>query len=108
MFQLRRADTEEPATRDRTVATGHLSGRFAFVPAVAHRQLRERAETLRVRRSELTEEFTLSDFQARYDGRAVILFVHKDGRTTVANEQVKLPRRGATLIALLPQERPTR
>ena len=102
VFQLRRADTEEPAAPERTVAAGHLSGRFAFVPALTHRQLRDRTDSLRVRRTDLTEEFTLADFQAKYGGEAVILFVHKDGRTTVANEEAKLPDRDATLIAMLP------
>ena len=102
VFQLRRADSEEPSDHERTVAAGHLSGRFAFVPALTHRQLRERAETLRVRRTDLTDGFTLSDFREQYDGQAVVMFVHKDGRTTVANEQTKLPERDATLIAMVP------
>ena len=102
VFQLRRADSDEPAAHERTVAAGHLSGRFAFVPALTHRQLRERAEALQVRRTDLTREFTLTDFHARYDGQAVVMFVHKDGRTTVANEQTKLPERDATLIAMVP------
>ncbi|HET7357010.1 MAG TPA: cation:proton antiporter [Nocardioidaceae bacterium] len=102
VFQLRRADSEEPSAHERTVAAGHLSGRFAFVPALTHRQLRDRAEALRVRRTDLTRAFTLQDFQARYDGQAVVMFVHKDGRTTVANEQTKLPERDATLIAMVP------
>ena len=102
VFQLRRADSEEPSAPERTVAAGHLSGRFAFVPALTHRQLRDRAEALRVRRTDLTAEFTLDDFRAKYDGQAVVMFVHKDGRTTVANEQTRLPERDATLIAMVP------
>ncbi|HEU5044652.1 MAG TPA: sodium:proton antiporter [Nocardioidaceae bacterium] len=102
VFQLRRADSDEPTAHERTVAAGHLSGRFAFVPALTHRQLRERSEALQVRRTDLTKEFTLTDFQARYDGQAVVMFVCKDGRTTVANEETKLPERDATLIAMVP------
>ena len=57
----------------------------------------------RVKRILLSKELTLADFQERHNGQAVILFVHKDGKTFVAHQGMKLPERDATLISLVPR-----
>ena len=103
VFQLRRREQEEGWVGKRETA-GHLSARYAFVPPLSHVELEQRMNTgMQVKKTRLSKEFTLADFQERHNGQAVILFVHKDGKISVAHTRRKLPERDATLISLVPR-----
>lgn len=104
VFQLRRSTQQgRAATSSRTDAAGHLTGRSAFRPALSHPEMQERVGSgMRVKRIRLDGDFTLADFSERYDGKAVVMFVHREGQTSVANEETKLPHKNADLVALVP------
>jgi hypothetical protein len=84
-------------------AAGHLTARAAFVPALSHRELARRVdEGMHVQRTDLTDDFTLTDLRTKCDGQEVLLFLHKDGHTQVVHDGLKLPEKDATLVYLAP------
>ncbi|HET6627083.1 MAG TPA: cation:proton antiporter, partial [Nocardioidaceae bacterium] len=103
VFQLRRDEQQDGTTNKKRDTAGHLTARSAFVPALSYGDLEDRVDSgMTVRRTRLSGEHTLADFTARYDGRQVVMFVHKDGQTQVATESTKLPEKDGVLIALVP------
>ncbi len=103
VFALRRTEQQGGRASARKDAAGHLTARAPFLPALSHPELLQRLEAgMRVKRTRLTAEFTLADLQARYDARAVLLFVHRDGTTQVVHEGTKLPERDAEVVFLAP------
>lgn len=102
VYQLHRGDeTDSPAAARRNPA-GHLSGRFPFAPALSYDELRGRLESgMTVKCTALSQEFSLTDFRARYGADTVVMFVHQDGKLDVVREDTKLPERHGSLIALV-------
>lgn len=103
VYQLRRSEQREGRASTRKDAAGHLTGRAAFVPPLSHRELQERVQSgMEVRRTRLTDEFTLSDLRSTYDGQLVLMFVRKDGSTTLVHEDMKLPEKDVDVVFLGP------
>ena len=103
VYQLRRSEQREGRVSTRKDAASHLTGRAAFVPPLSHRELQERVRSgMEVRRTRLTDEFTLSDLRSTYDGQLVLMFVRKDGSTTLVHEDMKLPEKDADVVFLGP------
>jgi NhaP-type Na+/H+ or K+/H+ antiporter len=103
VFQLRRTEQQEGRVSTRKDAAGHLTGRAAFVPPLSHRELHERVQSgMEVRRARLTDEFTLSDLRSAYDGQLVLMFLRKEGSTTLVHEDMKLPEKDADVVFLGP------
>lgn len=102
VYQLRRRDETDGPGGSRRNPAGHLSGRFPFAPALSYDQLRERLEAgMRLKRTNLSKDFSLSDFRERYGSGAIIMFVHQDGKLNVVRNDTKLPERSGSLIALV-------
>ena len=57
---------------------------------------------MRVRRTKLTDQFTLDDFRDRYGEEAVILLARVDERYIPVNDDTVLPRTGITLLSQIP------
>ncbi|NLG20133.1 MAG: sodium:proton antiporter [Actinomycetales bacterium] len=107
VFQLLREDAS-PSTHDRHSSAQRLSARAPFRPALTHEELDERvAAGMVVRRTSLTESFTVEDYQER-NPEAVLLFSHDGTRAQVITEDTDLPESGVTLIALAPAREPKR
>ncbi|WP_109473708.1 cation:proton antiporter [Ornithinimicrobium cavernae] len=91
---------------DRTSSADRLSARAPFRPALTHEQLEERvAAGMVVRRTRLTETFTLEHYLGR-NPDAVLLFTHDGTRATVLTEESDVPDSEVTLIALAPPRGP--
>jgi NhaP-type Na+/H+ or K+/H+ antiporter len=103
VYQLRRNEQRGGRASSMRDAAGHLTARAAFVPALSHRELARRAdEGMHVQRTDLTDDFTLTDLRTKCDGQEVLLFLHKDGHTQVVHDGLKLPEKDATLVYLAP------
>jgi NhaP-type Na+/H+ or K+/H+ antiporter len=104
VYQLRRSEQGGGRASSLRDAAGHLTARAAFAPPLSHRELRDRVEAgMHVQQARLGEDFTLTDLKDKHAGEAVLLFVHKDGQTQVAHEQLKVPDRDAVVIYLAPE-----
>jgi NhaP-type Na+/H+ or K+/H+ antiporter len=104
VFQLRRSEQRDGRVSTRKDAAGHLTGRAAFVPPLSHRELQERVRSgMEVRRTRLTDEFTLSDLRSTYDGQLVLMFVRREGWTALVHEDMKLPEKDADVVFLGPE-----
>lgn len=109
VYQLRRGDAPSSNGRkrrarrpDRSATPARLSARVPFQPAMTHAELEEKvAGGMAVRRTRLTDSFTLEDYRAR-NPDAVLLFTHDGTQTSVITEESRVPDRGVTLIALAP------
>ncbi|HLS45439.1 MAG TPA: sodium:proton antiporter [Ornithinicoccus sp.] len=103
VFQLRRADSgsdEKKKQPERAATLDRLSARAPFRPSATHEQLEELVgQGMTVRRTELTEAFTLDDYLAR-NPEAVLLFTHDGTRASVITEDSTVPEQGVSLIAL--------
>jgi NhaP-type Na+/H+ or K+/H+ antiporter len=106
-YQLRRDSRSTGTGNDRRDTAGHLSARYAFDPQLSRAELDAVMHNgMTVKRTPLSEQFTLDDFRARY-GDAVILFVQRSpGRIEVARPQLKLPHDSGALIAMVPEPTP--
>ncbi len=104
VFQLRRRDQPKRPENQRRDTAGHLTGRAAFRPPLSFEELELRVDSgMTMKKTRLSSEFTLAQFVEKYDGEAVIMFVHRDGRTHVAHEGARLPERDGVLISLVPE-----
>ncbi len=109
-FQLHRDGDSVGTGDERRDTAGHLSARYAFLPALSREELNRRVEHgMAVTRIDLGPEFTLQDFATRYGDDAVILFVQRSpGSVELAHRRTKLPTDTGTLIALVPlRDRPS-
>ncbi len=107
-YQLHR-DARMTGTGDEKHDTaGHLSARYAFVPALSRAELDRRTLSgLAVRQFELTDDYTLEDFRREHGEQAVELFVQRrPGTIEVAHEDNRNLNGGGTLIALAPRSAP--
>jgi NhaP-type Na+/H+ or K+/H+ antiporter/Trk K+ transport system NAD-binding subunit len=103
VFQLRRSEQREGRVSSRKDAAGHLTATAAFVPPLSHRELVERLERgMHVKRTRLSGAFTLADLRAQYGDELVLMFVQRDGHTSVVHDDAKLPDKDATLVFLAP------
>lgn len=103
VFQLARKE-ESKTGGDRTEAASHLSARTAFAPALTHAELSKRAATMVIKRTHLTEQFTLRDFRKLYGQDAVVLFAARGREVDVVTVKSKLEGE-VTLIALVPEQK---
>lgn len=89
------------------VAPQYLSGRLLFSPKATYGSLSERfANGWTVKKTSLTEKFTYEDFQARYRGEVLPLFVISPlGNLRIVTPDSKLkPKAGDKLISLVGRE----
>ena len=54
-----------------------------------------------MKRTSLSEEYTLDDFHARYGEDAVVMFVVRGERVEVVREGTKPPQKDGSVIALV-------
>lgn len=95
----RRAAAAMPTARNST--SDKLVARTPFRPPLTYEQLEERvARGMTVRRTQLTQEFTLEDYLER-NPEAVLLFTHDGTRASVVTDEVDVPEAGITLLALV-------
>ncbi len=101
-YHLALTETEDTGSERRQTAD-HLQGRVCFQPPSTHAELeRKVAAGMVVRRTQLTEEFTLADFRDQHGPDAVVMFLYAEGRLTVVTRSTELPETGVTIIALVP------
>lgn len=105
VYQLARSE-EGHGGPTRTQAASHLSARHCFQPPCTHDELGELIERgFTMKRTQLTEEYTLDDFRARRGEEAVLMFtLNGGGDVTVVTPESTVPQDGVTLIALIPPE----
>ncbi len=105
VYQLRRGSQQLGRASSRKDAAGHLTARAAFDPPLSHRELQERVEAgMTVRTARLGPDLTVADLRRAYDGRAVLMFVHRDAQTQVVHEGARIPERDAVLVFLAPPD----
>ena len=82
-----------------------LRGRYLFGPDVTHARLeRLRAQGAKVKKTRLTPEFTFEDYQRRYEGTALLMFVlDPAGKLAVwtSDRERAAPAPGSTLISFV-------
>lgn len=100
-FQLAPA-THEGVGRDRTETASHLTARTPFAPAVGYEELAARAGQMQVKRTSLTEQFTIADFTQMHGGEAIALFTVEDDEVEVVTEKSSIEG-DLTLISLVPE-----
>lgn len=104
VYQLSRTE-EGHGGPSRMQAAPHLSARHCFQPPRTHDELNELIEAgFTMKRTQLTEEYTLDDFRARRGDEAVLMFTLDGGDVTVVTPESTVPQDGVTLIALVPPE----
>nr|WP_306270672.1 sodium:proton antiporter [Ornithinimicrobium sp. HY1793] len=87
---------------ERTSSSHKLAARTPFRPALTYAQLEERvANGMTVRRTQLTETFTLVHYQER-NPDAVLMFTHDGTKASVLTEESDVAESDVTLIALAP------
>ncbi len=102
VFQTARGDDAGDQVSARRRTASHLTAQVAFQPGLTSDELAERVEAgAVVKRTGLTDEFTLEDFRGRYGEDAVVMFVVRGERVEVVGAETKLPQKGASLIALV-------
>ncbi|HHU09290.1 MAG TPA: sodium:proton antiporter [Intrasporangiaceae bacterium] len=105
-FQLTPADAAGDA-KPTKAPPERLLGRRVFDPAPTLDELEQRtAGGHVVKKTKLTDDFTLEDFRARYP-EAIIMFVIKAGRLSVVTASTTLPTTGVALIAMVPGKQAT-
>jgi hypothetical protein len=93
-----------PTEGRRTSVGQHLRGRVLFHADLDHETLVHRLENrARIKRTKLTEEFTLADFEEMYGETAAPLFLIEDGKRlrVCATDGSVTPQAGHTVIALV-------
>jgi len=99
-------------TAGRRISVGHhLRGRALFGAEVHHDALIRRMKAgARIKKTNLTEEFTFTDFQDLYGESAVMLFLVENGNKlrVCAEDEPLTPQPGHTVIALVdPSDAPS-
>lgn len=106
VYQLKRHEEsalEGSNKKDKALPARHLTATRIGSPALTFEELDERSRRgMRVRRTRLTEEFTLDDFLQRHGDEAVILLAKIGGRYVPVTDGTMLPTTGTTLIAQVP------
>ena len=93
-----------PASGKREPSAPHLEGRYLFREGVTYSELAGRvAQGAIVKRTHLTDEFTLDSFREMYGETGLVLFVKmENGELQVVTTDAPLaPKAGSTLIALV-------
>ncbi|PID80182.1 sodium:proton exchanger, partial [bacterium DOLZORAL124_64_63] len=90
----------------RTAVASHMRGRICFPGRPQHSELeRFVAEGAVVKKTTLTKQFTLEDFQKMYGDDHVLLFrVSEDKGLRVAYDGMRTPGAGTTIYALVRPE----
>lgn len=105
VFQLPRDENPGGTSSTRTEAAAHLTVSTCFLPAQTNAELKALVAAGHiVKRTKLTEKFTLEDFRELYGPETVLMFVLNDGEVTVVDDRTRLPQRDVSIIALVPGE----
>lgn len=102
VYQL--APREKASERHQRVPS-HLRGRLLFAQSLTSDEIRERHnQGYRIKKTTLSEDFTLEHFRQKYSDDAILMFVVPEkGRLVVLTAQSELePRAGQKIIALVP------
>ena len=59
-----------------------------------------------MKHTQLTSEFTRDDFEDMWGDELVYMFVLDDGELDVVNGRTKVPRKGVSVISLVPPQPP--
>lgn len=105
-FQVKRADDVADSSRDQRKRTaGHLTARAPFQPAMTYADLEAAVEAgMKVKKTRLTEEFTLEDFRNTHGPEAVLMFLLRGKQLEVVTPGSSIPDSDVTVIALVPGE----
>jgi NhaP-type Na+/H+ or K+/H+ antiporter len=102
VYQLRRRQVGDSSPDKRKEEAGHLTARAPFRPPLSHPEMEERvASGMAVKRTRLTDEFTLDDFMRRYGDDTVLMFAIRGQELDVLTEDSKLPQTGVSVVALV-------
>lgn len=105
VYQLKRQEESALAgsnKKDKALPARHLTATRFGSPALTFDELDQRTRNgMRVRRTKLTDAFTLDDFFDRYDD-PVVLLAKINGRYVPVTDATQLPTVGVTLIAQVP------
>jgi NhaP-type Na+/H+ or K+/H+ antiporter len=103
VFQLRRALSEDRSNDQRKAEASHLTARAPFRPALSYAEMADRVERgMTVKRTKLTEEFTLAHFMERYGEETVLMFaIKEEGSVDVLHEHMRIPQTGVSVVALV-------
>ncbi len=109
VFQLPQREKPAGATRGRTNAADHLTVSTCFNPPRTNTQLKELIQRgFTVKHTRLTSAFTRDDFQEMWGDEPVYMFVLNEGEVDVVNGRTKVPRKGVSIISLVPPRPPAR
>lgn len=89
------------ATDERQTLSVEQRGRLLFRPHASFpviERLRERGAE--IRKTEITDKFTLADFERLYGDDVLILFTIQSGSIVVVTEELQLPAAGTALVTL--------
>ena len=103
VYQLRRALSEDRSNDQRKAEASHLTARAPFRPALSYAEMADRVERgMTVKRTKLTEEFTLAHFMERYGEETVLMFaIKEEGSVDVLHEHMRIPQTGVSVVALV-------
>jgi NhaP-type Na+/H+ or K+/H+ antiporter len=102
VYQLRRRHVGDSSNDKRKAEAGHLTARIPFRPAMSYHDLEERvAAGMAVKRTKLSDEFTLDDFLARYGKDTVLMFAIRGTHVDVLKEETRPPQTGFSVVALV-------
>jgi len=107
VFQLTQREKPAGATGGRTNAADHLTVSACFSPPKTNTQLKKLIQRgFTVKHTQLTSEFTRDDFEDMWGDELVYMFVLDDGELDVVNGRTKVPRKGVSVISLVPPQPP--
>jgi len=103
VYQLRRALSEDRSNDQRKAEASHLTARAPFRPALSYAEMADRVDRgMTVKRTKLTEEFTLAHFMERYGEETVLMFaIKEEGSVDVLHEHMRIPQTGVSVVALV-------
>ena len=105
VFQITQREKPAGATGGRTNAADYLTASTCFNPPKTNSQLKELVQRgFTVKHTKLTPEFTRDDFEDMWGDELVYMFVLDDGELDVVNGRTKVPRKGVSVISLVPPQ----
>ncbi len=109
VFQLAQREKPAGARGGRTNAADHLTVSTCFNPPKTNNQLKELLQRgFTVKHTRLTSLFTRDDFEDMWGDEIVYMFVLDSDGVDVVNGRRKVPRKGVSVISLVPPQPPVR